>query len=198
MDLSALSQILITTGVFVGVVALIISVVIYLLKSIGIYKIAQAQGTSHAKLAFVPLINTCYLGVVADEINTKKGKQAYTKMFIIISTIISVVMLVFVIIFSIIVKSISSNMAVMGIVLALLLSLFKGLLSLSALVAKVFCYIATYIIFDEYSADNKILFTVLSIIFSLEWLFLFIVGTSISKKQDFSPQRNDDISSFNL
>lgn len=198
MDLSALSQILITAGIIVSVVALIISVAIYLLKAIGIYKIAKMQGTPHAKLAFVPLINICYLGVVADEINTKKGKRAYTKMFIIISTIISVVMLIFVIIFSIIVNAISSNMAVMGIALALLLSLFKGLLSLSTIVAKVFCYIASYIIFDEYSQDNKILFTVLSIIFSLEWLFLFIVGISISKKQEFSAQINDDVSSFNL
>ena len=41
MDLSALSQILITAGIIVSVVALIISVAIYLLKAIGIYKIAK-------------------------------------------------------------------------------------------------------------------------------------------------------------
>ncbi|MBQ4100660.1 MAG: hypothetical protein IJC83_03845, partial [Oscillospiraceae bacterium] len=131
----------------------------YIIKSIGVFKISKKQGTSHPILAWIPIINICYFGFIADKIKTENGKRAHNKLALVISTIISVILFILTVVFSVISGVMSSylDMQDLAIIMTLITFLVVFLFTIAVLVVNIFTYISSYAIYAKYKPNNKVL-----------------------------------------
>lgn len=158
----------------------------YVFKSIGIFQIAKRWNLQNPVLAWIPIVNNCYMGYVADKLKAKKGKKTHYKILLIISTVANALLTFFAIILGVVAYLSKSDMV--ATILAVIFIFSILLFSVAIIAVEVFRFIALYAVFSECSPKYKVLYIILTILFKLDWLFLFIArnGSEV-------PLPNDDV-----
>ncbi|WRS27170.1 hypothetical protein U6B65_12670 [Oscillospiraceae bacterium MB08-C2-2] len=163
--------------VVVFVIALVVDLVMYILRSIGLWNIGTNRRLPNPWLAWIPVVWAYSLGNVADDINQRTGKKTVYRYLLLGGSILAGVF-----------GAAANGPAFMRFrefmeelqygyadprSLAGLYTM-GGLLSLVGLAVKVIEYIALYAIYKEYKPQNAVLWTVLSVFFGfLPSIFLF-------------------------
>lgn len=199
------------TGIDEGVIAGVISMVaiytaiiaiiclsLYILRALGVYKMAKTAGISSPWVAFVPIANSYIFGRLAEKYRRKDGKKSEKfSVLLLIFDILTLIACVCLIVFTVIsLATILSNAKIAydnG--TDMTLSQFSSLIPvivfyvvtlLSAVVYTVLHYVAFWRIVASFDNSNATLYTVLSVFFSfLDPIFLFILR---NKKPVFDPR----------
>ena len=174
----------------------LVGIVFYVFNSLALYTISKQRGYQNAWLAWIPVVNAWVLGGIVDNIDICCGKRSNYRVILLVLRIVSV--------------AASGSMAVMGLgqLPALLSDLgyygnpysyyggFGALTSVASsfgsligLAYAVFAYIAYYRIFQDYDNRNKVLYLVLSILFSIAPFFLFAIRNKPSASLYWASQR---------
>jgi hypothetical protein len=115
------------------IVLFLVGVASYILGSVGMYRLASRQGLANPWMAWLPYANTYLLGALADDINSRKNKTTNYRWlllgFILGSTFFPIISL-------------------LDIGIAIVLSILSMAL---ALATAVICFMAYYIIYEEYT-----------------------------------------------
>lgn len=167
--------------VVVGV-ALLLSLIPYLLQSFGLYNMAKACGFANPWTAFIPYANTFTFGRIAEKYQKKNGtKSAKFGAILLTLQIVMVVVLIAFVVFMIALIGIAvakgdeiSEETVLTIIIPFLL-MYLAILGV-AIAYTVVYYVALWRIFAIFDNYNATTYTVLSIFFSiLAPIFLFVV-----------------------
>lgn len=156
----------------------------YIFNSVGLFTIAKNRGKNNGILAWIPFVNICYAGYIADDINKKSGKKSINKVMLIITTAINAAFVAFLLI---LLSSIGASAGMSSYDFAtnpdaamqyipafagiMLLSFFVSIVSV---VQFVFFNISMYVIYKNCCNKYRVVFTVLTVIFKLNWIFVFI------------------------
>lgn len=138
----------------------------YVLRALSLHTMAKNRGLENAWLAWVPVGCNWLLGQIADDINRRQGKK----------TNYSLVLLVL---------SAAAAAGGFSLVLLPLSALFSAALSIAV---SVVYFIALYDIYQDYAPKNAVVFLVLSILLSLQWLLLFILRDRLPLTLNGDPQ----------
>lgn len=131
------------------------AVVLYILRAIGLMKIAKNRGMTNAWMAWIPCLNEFLLGAIADDIKEKEGGQSYYR-FILLGISFVNYALAAGITLPAVYNSIDSPDAFVTAVSGL-----SGLSSLVSLALYVLSLICLHNLFQHYEPKNTILWTVL-------------------------------------
>ena len=147
-------------AVVAGVIALAVALVVlafaaatYVLRSMGLYTMAKNRGIDNAWLAWVPVANNWLLGEIADDINRRKSKKTNYSLILLVLTA-------------------AGAAGGFSLILLPFSALFSAPVSIAA---SVVYFIALYEIYQDYAPQNAVVFLVLSILLSVQWLLLFIL-----------------------
>ncbi len=170
--MGAMFGILLGTFLMAFIIIAIVLVVSYVFFGIALYKIAQRRNIENPWLAWVPIANYYLLGQVVDQIFVYKGKKPFFA--------------------PVLLALVSANMFMS------LLTGFIGIFGILAvpvsLALTVLIYWAYYEIFSDYTPKNATMFLVLSILFSIPWVFLFVIrdrqSISMGGQSDAPPTNN--------
>ena len=150
----------------------LISIVMYVLSSLGMYTIANRRGINNAWLAWIPVGSVWILGSIADDYRQKaRGEVKNRRTLLMVVTIVMVV-LTFVAFGSVIAPLVEAAidgdaMDMEDLVDDLLSMGFAMMLvSVCSIVYTVFYYICLYELFTSCDPNNKALYLVLSILIS--------------------------------
>ncbi len=167
-------------GAFVGVYLLIwllamaLSVVTYVLHSIGMYTIAKRREIRHPWLAWLPLGAAWILGSISDQYQyAAKGKKC-SRRKVLLGLEIAVcgtVIATYVCIAVMAIAGIVGKSEAAVILPVLLVILFALAMVVMAIVLTVFTYIAYYDLYNSCQPDNAVLYLVLSIFFNITTSF---------------------------
>lgn len=165
-----------STNVLSGV----LSIAAYILSSLGLYTIAQRRGIRSPWMAWVPVLNMWILGSIADQYRyVARGEiRNRRKVLVVLTALQTVAWIVMIALLIGMVVSVfaqiprlemMTDQQALDFVLRNLLPMLAVLLVMGviALVASVFYYIAYYDLFASCEPDNKVLYLVLSILFSV-------------------------------
>ncbi len=146
-----------TVLVVILAIWLIVSLVFYVLESIGLYHIAQCRGIDNAFLAWIPIGRMYLLGNVADQIEMHEGKNTKYSLILLICGCVTF--------FS----------GVLTGLFELPWLLVWGL----SIATTVFTYISYYQIFKVHAPQKATVFLVLSILLGLGPIFVFAVRNRV-------------------
>lgn len=122
------------------IIALIVSVAIYLINGIGFYKIGRIRGIQAPWLAFIPVFNLYTIGIIGDDLKYTDPKinRYFEKV----------------------------NLALILPLFFLLFHVFTfgAFSTLGELILFALQLMVNYLVFQFYDNDNKVLFTILSVI----------------------------------
>ncbi|MDD4796396.1 MAG: hypothetical protein PHO66_01345 [Eubacteriales bacterium] len=158
-------SLLVLGGSVLGVILLIvllfsslIGVAFYVVRAMGLYRIAQARGNENAWLAWVPIANGFLLGWVGDDIVEKSGRKSWNMRWWILGGL--------------------------ACTLVTWIPAIGWLLTLGTIAALVIEYFALFEIYQRYAPDNKVIYLVLSIFFSsiCTPIFLFLLGRKAARE----------------
>ena len=180
-----------TGEIVYNVVVMLLGIVGYFLRSVGMYSIAKRRGISNAWLAWIPIAWVWVLGSISDQFRyVTKAQVKYKRVTLlvmnILCTIVCVATLAVVGIKAVDFVNLSmtggSEQELMMIGMSFLFQ-FLGMMLLMAgvvLATAIIRYIALYDLFISATPSNAVLFLILSIFFStLEPFFIFF-----SRKKD--------------
>ena len=178
MEGAAVGAVGIIAGVFLIVYFLMlgVSVVSYVLGSLGSYRIAKRRGIHHAWLAWIPVGCNWLLGSISDHYQyvVKHKVTKRRRVLLILNLVLTGISLVVGVIAGI---AMAFDSTALGI--ALLVAAYFLVLGLS-IASMVISYIAYYDLFQSSKPENTILFLILSILFPVTIPF-FVFACS---KQD--------------
>ncbi len=149
-------------GMIVLFVVLAISVTIYALYSIGLYKMAKKLSLPSPWMAFVPIASSYLLGLMAETPSFGKKTLKYSYILLILQAVNFVVSILYSLLTSL---YMFHNFG--GILILVYLIYFGTIIA-----TNVFNYIALYRLFNIFSPQNAVNFTVLSILFSISTPFI--------------------------
>ena len=129
------------------------ALVTYVLQSVGLYTMAKRRGIQNPWLAWIPIGNRWLLGALADDAHFRRGRR--TSYGIILLAVTA-----------------ASALSGLGLLVNPLIGIFSGLAGLAAMVVY---YIVLYEVYQDYAPKNAVLFLVLSILLSVQWVILFIL-----------------------
>ena len=182
-------------GIVATVVLLILLVcsalalVCYVLKAVGMYRIAKRRGIHHAWLAWVPIGCNWLLGSISDHYQYVAKQKVTSKRKVLLILSLILVACLFVLIGGVVALVLATEGmagdAAMVLAVALMLIAYLGMLGL-AIAITVFCYIAYYDLFRSCKPGNAVLFLVLSIIFNVTLAFFVF---ACSKSDEGMPER---------
>lgn len=154
-------------GIVATVVLLILLVcsalalVCYVLKAVGMYRIAKRRGIHHAWLAWIPVASDWLLGSIADHYQyVSKQKTTQRRKVLLILSIVQAVLCS-----GYLGSSISTVAGV------LLMAVFNLCVTGIAIAVAVFRYIAYFDLYRSCKPKNDVLFLVLSILFNVTTAF---------------------------
>lgn len=167
---------------FIFLFALILSIVIYVLTSVGLMRCASKLGFRMPGLAFLPIYNSYLTGKIAERHACGK-KLSHLKIVLLIghaATMLFSVLLNVIYIFFTIQLSFNETIDMESLlVFSGFLIIFGIFLTVISIVYLVFHYIALYHLYSMFNPKNKVLFLVLSIVFPVTVpFFLFACGKS--------------------
>lgn len=180
-------SVFLTVIVIFALIAAAINLALYILRSIGLYKLATNRGMSGAGLAWIPIVGCYRIGSIADDISEREGSRSYFRYFLLAGNIISVVF------------SSASTGAIISSFMDLMnrmgrygysgktlpgsfiaANAVNSLVSLVSLAAFVLTIIALNKIYKCYRPISSTSWTVLSVIFPfMQSIFLFIIRNSV-------------------
>lgn len=164
--------------------ALLYAAVRYVFNSIGLYTIAKNRGMDNAFLAFIPVVNSYYLGKIADDINKTMNKKS-SNAVILLSLQIATLFFAFVNF----IVGFASGLTGLAYGIAIS-SAFIGMISSAIAIAySVFLYISLYRIYKEYSPEHAVIFEVCTVLFDLHPFFLFAIRNKKSGYQKWLEQK---------
>ena len=188
--------------VFIGVFAVsaVIGIAIYLLESIGVYKMAKSAEIKNPWLAFIPVANDWVFGTLAEKYKKKNGTKS-ARFGIILPVLEGIVLIeaIALTIFTVIsIKEItgyaldavntSTEMApeqFMSLIPVIIL--YFALMAVAIAYAVVF-FIALWRVYSSFDKSNATLYIVLSVIFTISVpIILFIIR---NRKPEFDPHNN--------
>lgn len=189
-------------AIFIGTftISLLIGLALYLLESIGVYKMAKSAEIKNPWLAFIPVANDWVFGTLAEKYKKKNGTKS-ARFGIILPVLEGIVLIeaIALTIFTVIsVKEItgyaldavntSSEMApeqFMSLIPVIIL--YFALMAVAIAYAVVF-FIALWRIYSSFDKSNATLYIVLSVIFTISVpIILFIIR---NRKPEFDPHNN--------
>lgn len=184
MEGAAVGAMGVATGVLLVVwfLAMGFSVVLYVLNSMGMYRIAKRRGIHHAWLAWVPIGCNWLLGSISDHYQyvVKQKVTSRRKVLLILNLVMIAVSFLMMGGAAAIVMtsaSVAENIA-FSLAIALVVIAYLAMMGL-AIAITVFCYIAYYDLFRSCRPNNAVLFLVLSVIFNVALaFFVFFCGDS--------------------
>lgn len=160
--------------------ALAVSFVMWLLQSIGIYKMAKTAGINNAWLAFIPIGCLYVLGKIAEVPTENKKPLRYGLILPLLNVGLLVVYIA--LFFAAIVVGFTSELGgdLTGIyfenTLVMLIAIAELIVVPLAIVISVFTYIALYRIYKLFDPNNAVVYLVLSILINiLQPIFLFVL-----------------------
>lgn len=154
------------------VLSLAVSVVTYVLQSLGTYTIAKRRGIHHPWMAWVPICNAWLLGSISDQYQyVAKGRNRSRRKVLLGLSIATYALLIpfyvayFVLIFGMIAAEGSAAVGT-GVAVAVIV-LLALVMAVVAIVLSVFQYIAYYDLYASCDPSNAVMFLVLSIFFGI-------------------------------
>ena len=189
-------------AIFIGTftISLLIGLALYLLESIGVYKMAKSAEIKNPWLAFIPVANGWVFGTLAEKYKKKNGTKS-ARFGIILPVLEGIVLIeaIALTIFTVIsIKEItgyaldavntSAEMAPEQ-----FMSLIPVIILYFALMAVAFAYavvffIALWRVYSSFDKSNATLYIVLSVIFTISVpIILFIIR---NRKPEFDPHNN--------
>lgn len=124
----------------------IVSIVAYVLFSLGLMKLAENKGIANAWLAWIPIANLYLLGLVVEEVTIGTFKIDRMEIWLpVVCGVGAILMLI----------------PVVRWVAMVALLVFMGFVS--------------YRLFSMYRPEQAVLFTVLSVLLGLYWVFVFVI-----------------------
>lgn len=190
--------IFLTVLVIIALIAAAINLALYILRSIGLYKLAVNRGMSGAGLAWIPIVGCYRIGSIADDISEREGSRTYFRYFLLAGNIISIL-------FSsaatgAIVSSFTDLMSRMGrygysgrmlpgsFIAANAVSSLVSLISLAAFVLTI---VALNKVYKCYRPVSSTSWTVLSVIFPfMQSIFLFMIRNSVPASYNNMPPQS--------
>lgn len=180
-------------GMFVTIFAVImfisaaVGLILYILRSIGLYRLAENRGMSGAGLAWIPIFGSYRIGSIADDIAEREGSKTYFRYLLLGGKIISIV---FSTVSSGAVFSSFANLmdnidsygysgrGLPGSFVAA--NSISSLVSLVGLATFVITIIALNKIYKTYRPSSSTAWTVLSVIFSfMQSIFPFVIRNDV-------------------
>ena len=148
-----IAAVLAAVAVTVLLLAAAVSLAAWALQGFGLYTMAKNRGIPNPWLAWVPIGSSWLVGALADRIAACRGKKTCWALLLL---------------------GLTAGTSAGG--LLVLLNPFLALLIPAAgLVLTVVWYIALYEIYRDCAPDRAVLFLVLSVLLSVQWLLLFLV-----------------------
>ena len=189
-------------AIFIGTftISLLIGLALYLLESIGVYKMAKSAEIKNPWLAFIPVANGWVFGTLAEKYKKKNGTKS-ARFGIILPVLEGIVLIeaIALTIFTVIsIKEItgyaldavntSSEMApeqFMSLISVIIL--YFALMAVAIAYAVVF-FIALWRVYFSFDKPNATLYIVLSVVFTISVpIILFIIR---NRKPEFDPHNN--------
>lgn len=189
-------------AIFIGTftISLLIGLALYLLESIGVYKMAKSAEIKNPWLAFIPVANGWVFGTLAEKYKKKNGTKS-ARFGIILPVLEGIVLIeaIALTIFTVIsVKEItgyaldavntSAEMApeqFMSLIPVIIL--YFALMAVAIAYAVVF-FIALWRVYSSFDKPNATLYIVLSVVFTISVpIILFIIR---NRKPEFDPHNN--------
>ena len=189
-------------AIFIGTftISLLIGLALYLLESIGVYKMAKSAEIKNPWLAFIPVANGWVFGTLAEKYKKKNGTKS-ARFGIILPVLEGIVLIeaIALTIFTVIsIKEItgyaldavntSSEMApeqFMSLISVIIL--YFALMAVAIAYAVVF-FIALWRVYSSFDKPNATLYIVLSVVFTISSpIILFIIR---NRKPEFDPHNN--------
>ncbi len=189
-------------AIFIGTftISLLIGLALYLLESIGVYKMAKSAEIKNPWLAFIPVANGWVFGTLAEKYK-KKNRTKSARFGIILPVLEGIVLIeaIALTIFTVIsIKEItgyaldavntSSEMApeqFMSLISVIIL--YFALMAVAIAYAVVF-FIALWRVYSSFDKPNATLYIVLSVVFTISVpIILFIIR---NRKPEFDPHNN--------
>ncbi len=178
----------------------VLGVVSYVLRSLGVYTIAKRRCIRRPWFAWVPIVDQYLLGCISDQYQyVVKGKNRNKRRVLLALTIAQTVAIIGIFAVYILMVVNMVRIAEVGMSDAMMVQMIAapaiGILCMSlvmmvlAIVLMVFRYMALYDLYTSCSPANNVLFLVLSIVFSVtEPFFIFF-----SRKKDggMPPRKTD-------
>ena len=124
----------------------IIGVVAYVLTALGLMKLAQNKGIENAWLAWIPLANLYLLGKIVETVSI--GTWEIPRLEVVLPLVAVGYLLL-------------GRIPVLGFIIGLAMVVFAGFV--------------LHRLFSKYRPDQAVLYTVLSIVLGLFWVFVFII-----------------------
>lgn len=149
----------------------IFSICIYIFSAIGISTMAKRRGIENSWFAFIPLVSNFTLGSIVDNINAYQQKNSNYKLILLV---LGVLVSIF--------GGVTENYARSTSHEAILI-----IASMLAIVFRIFMLISLYNIYKDYSYGNEVLFTILSAIFVMDFIFIFALRKKVPVSMCFSP-----------
>ncbi len=158
--------------IFFYLIYFAIILAVYILRAIGLYKLAKNRGINNAWLAWIPVGDAYIMGCLSEASPYMKHK--FPKMHVIYPSIMGgFIFLTITLMFGFFLPNITS---VYGLLFPLLV---YGLLFLAAIFIRLVHSFILYHIYKIYDPDNVILFLVLSIVMSIDFIFLFVIRNKV-------------------
>lgn len=189
-------------AIFIGTftISLLVGLALYLLESIGVYKMAKSAEIKNPWLAFIPVANGWVFGTLAEKYKKKNGTKS-ARFGIILPVLEGIVLIeaIALTIFTVIsIKEItgyaldavntSSEMApeqFMSLIPVIIL--YFALMAVAIAYAVVF-FIALWRVYSSFDKPNATLYIVLSVVFTISVpIILFIIR---NRKPEFDPHNN--------
>lgn len=177
----------IVTGIFLIVYFLLmgVSLVSYVLGSLGMYRVAKRRGIHHAWLAWVPVGNNWLLGSISDHYQyvVKHKVTKRRTVLLILSIILMGISILFGVATGVTVASMDAVSADMGgaiLSVALMVITYLAVMGLSIAIC-VIGYIAYYDLFQSSRPEYSVLFLVLGIFFSIAIPFFVFACSKYDK-----------------
>jgi len=199
-------------GAALGIIAIVLvsylltfvlTIVMYILQSLGIYTIAQRRGIRNPWMAWLPVTNMWILGSIADQYRYVACGQIRNRRKVLlgmsiamlalglllfggyIALIVRLVMQIPELTYAAPEQILGSAVAPMLWVLGIVLSVW-----ILAIITTVFQYVCLYDLYASCNPDNKVLFLVLSILFNVTMPFFVF---ACRKKDGGMPPRKDEL-----
>ncbi len=173
-------------------IMLAFALVLYILKAVGVYKMAKTAEIKNAGLAFVPVINVLIFGKLGDKFlkrNGKKRKKLSVSLLVLnIITLLASIALIGFSVNSVIQIITNANNAVIE-NKEMTAEMFSSLITVvicyvllvtSALTLAILRYITLWRIYSAFAYTNSTVYTVLSVLISFcEPIFIFVLRNKI-------------------
>lgn len=170
------------------IISFIIGAALYIVQAMAVYNIAAERGLGREWFAFIPVLNVYLLGKIADDIKgCDKKRTSYRFILLFAVSVITVMAIVLLIVLLKADTGFINGENINGLITVLKVC---GVIEAACGIALTVCYfVVYYIIYNDYTSGNAVLYTFLSIFLSFLIPFLLY---SASKGISASLRRTEE------